>query len=147
MSGREVTLVLCTADGDLLGAAAPFTVDNSWWNAAEDVVATARTALGVDVRVLRILHMPSEADSPCGGSVAYLAEVDSAPTGVELRAWPGDPLAPHPNRLPYAQPGGHRPDLEWAITLLADRGIALTTAPTQVRTWNLSSISSSDKVV
>ena len=140
MSGREVTLVFCTADGDLLGAAAPFTVASPWWRDVEDVVATARTALGVDVRMLRILHMPSEADSPGGGSVAYLAEVDSAPTGVELRAWPDDPLAPHPNRLPYAQPGGHQRDLNWATTVLADRGIAVTAPPTQVRTWNLSSI-------
>jgi hypothetical protein len=71
MSAREVSLVLCTAAGDLLGATAPFTVANPWWSTVEDVVATARTALGVDARVLRILHMQSDADSPGGGPVAY----------------------------------------------------------------------------
>ena len=86
MSGREVTLVFCTAGGDLLGAAAPFVVASPWWSDVEDVVATARTALGVDARVLRILHVPSEASFPDGGSVAYVAEICSAPTGVELRA-------------------------------------------------------------
>ena len=140
MSGREVSLVLCTAAGALLGAAAPFTVANPWWRDVEDIVTTARTALGVDVRVLRILDMPSEASFPGGGAVAYLVEVGSAPTDVELRAWPVDPLLPHPNRLSYANPGGHQRDLDWATDVLAKRGIAVTAPPTQVRTWNLSSI-------
>jgi hypothetical protein len=42
MPGREVTLVLCTAGGDLLGAAAPFCVASEWWRDVEDIVTAAR---------------------------------------------------------------------------------------------------------
>ena len=62
------------------------------------------------------------------------------PAHLQLRAWPGDPLLGHPNRLGYAEPGGHQLDLDWAAGELAAHGIAMTGAPVQVRTWNLSSI-------
>ena len=114
MPGLEVTLVLCTADGELLGAAAPFTVENEWWRDVEDVVSGARTALGVEVRVLRILEVPDDTDFPGGGHVAYLAEVDRRPEHVPLGTWPDNPLLAHPNRLAYAEPGGHQRDLDWA---------------------------------
>lgn len=140
MPGREVTLVLCTAAGDLLGAAAPFTVANESWPDVEDVVATARATAGVDVRVLRILEMPAAFDFPAGGQVTYLAEMASVPGAVALTDWPGNPLDPHPNRLSYAQPGGHQADLDWATATLTDHHITLTSPPVQVRTWNLSSI-------
>ena len=140
MSGLEVTLVLCTDRGELLGAAAPFTVDNEWWRDVKDVVSGARDVLGIDVRVLRILEVPSDTDFPGGGRVAYLAEVAVAPAHLPLEAWHDNPLLPHPNRLSYAFPGGHQHDLDWAAATLADRDIALTAAPVQVRTWNLSSI-------
>ena len=77
MSGREVTLVLCTADGDLLGAGASFTVADPWWSGVEEVVTTARTVLGVEVRVLRILHMP-------GGQSGHPL---SPHYGDQYRAW------------------------------------------------------------
>ena len=47
---------------------------------------------------------------------------------------------PHPNRLSYAEPGGHQLDLDWAAVTLAAKDIEVTAAPVQVRTWNLSSI-------
>jgi hypothetical protein len=141
VSGLEVTLVLCTARGELLGAAAPFSVASTWWRDVEGVVAGARDVLGVEVRVLRILEVPRDADFPGGGRVAYLAEVDVAPPShLRLDPWPDDPLLPHQSRLSYAEPGGHQLDLDWATATLEERGIGVTGAPVQVRTWNLSSI-------
>ena len=92
MPGLEVTLVLCTADGELLGAAAPFRVENEWWRDVEDVVAGARAALGAEVRVLRILDVPRDTDFPGGGHVTYLAEIQ----GATAR----DPLGPHSGHGP-----------------------------------------------
>ena len=140
MAGRMVTLVLCTAGGELLGAAAPFAVANPWWRDVEEVSATAMVTMNVDVRVLRILEVPRDSNFPAGGRVTYLAEVHGRPEGVTLNAWPENPLTPQRNRLPYAEPGGHQRDLDWAITTLADQQIAVTEPPVQVRTWNLSSI-------
>lgn len=139
MAGREVTLALCTAQGEMIGAAPPFMVENEWWRDVEDVVTGAREALGVEVRVLRLLDMPSDASRPAGGPVTYLAEVEP-PVDLQLGDWPGNPLLPHPHRLPYAEPGGHQFDLDWAVDALAVKGIAVTAQPVQVRTWNLSSI-------
>jgi hypothetical protein len=135
-----VTLVLCTPQGRVLGAAAPFRVDCEWWRDVEDVVTGARALLGIEVRVLRILAVPRQASFPGGGEVAYVAEVEVEPAHLRLAAWPDDPVRPHPLRLGYAEPGGHQRDLDWAAATLADRGIAMTALPVQVRTWNLSSI-------
>src|SRR3954451_2826372 len=140
MPGLEVTLVLCTADGTLLGATAPFAVEDQWWRDVEETVTGAREALGLEGRVLRILTGSSDAGLPRGGRVAYLTEDDAAPRHLQLRAWPGNPLRPKPKRLGYAEPGGHRRDLDWAAATLASRAVTVTAAPTQIRTWNLSSI-------
>ncbi|HET7476623.1 MAG TPA: aminoglycoside phosphotransferase family protein [Dermatophilaceae bacterium] len=59
---------------------------------------------------------------------------------MALRVWRDDPLVRHPNRLPYAEPGGHQRDLDWAAATLAAQGITVSAPPAQVRTWNLSSI-------
>ena len=140
MHDSEVTLVLCTAEGELVGATVPFVVGNHWWRDVEDVVSGARDELAIEVRVLRILDVPRDADRPAGGPVAYLAEVEAPPPHLQLLDWPGDPLAEHPNRLGYAEPGGHQLDLDWAVGELAAHGIELSGDPVQVRTWNLSSI-------
>jgi len=139
MPDRRVTLVLCTPDGELLGALPAFDVPTQWWRQVDDVVAGARDAHGVDVRVLRLLTCETP-QYPGGGPVSYLAEVDAAPE-TALQTWPGpDPLTDEPLRLPYARPGGHRMDLCWAAEVLDRRGIAVTGVPEQIRTWNLSSI-------
>jgi Phosphotransferase enzyme family len=140
MPGLEVTLVLCTAGGTLLGATAPFPIANQWWRDVEETVTGAREALGLEVRVLRILQASSDTGIPRGGRVAYLAEVDTTPGHLDLNAWPDNPLRPDPKRLGYAEPGGHQRDLDWATDTLAARGVTVTAAPTQIRTWNLSSI-------
>ena len=53
MPDRRVTLVLCTPDGDLLGALPAYPVPTQWWTRVDDVVSLARALHGVDVRVLR----------------------------------------------------------------------------------------------
>ena len=140
MPGLEVTLVLCTACGILLGATAPFPIENQWWRDVEETVTVAREALGLKVRVLRILQASGGTGGPRGGRVAYLAEVDTAPGHLDLQAWPDNPLRPDPKRLGYAEPGGHQLDLEWAAATLGACDITVTATPTQIRTWNLSSI-------
>ena len=74
--------------------------------------------------------------------MSYLAEVDHPPA-VELGGIPDDltdRLADDPLRLPYARPGGHQADLAWAAAVSRERGVTITGAPQQIRTWNLSSI-------
>ena len=139
MPDRRVTLVLCTPDGDLLGALPAYPVPTQWWTQVDDVVSVARALHGVDVRVLRLLTCQPP-PYPGGGPVSYLAEVDAAPA-IALQPWLGsDPLADQPLRLPYARPGGHRADLSWAAEVLDRRGLTVVGAPEQIRTWNLSSI-------
>ena len=138
MPPRVVTLVLCNSAGELLGALPEFVVAVPWWQHIDVVVAGARQAHGVDVRVLRLLRSEGPPD-PGGGPVAYLAEVDRVPD-APLTRWPGDALADHPLRLPFARPGGHTADLAWAVGIVHARGQSIIAAPQQIRTWNLSSV-------
>jgi hypothetical protein len=140
MPARHVRLVLCTPAGELLGTLPTFDVESPWWRQVDDVVETARRAFGADVRVLRLLSSVGPM-FPGGGPVSYLAEVDHPPA-VELGGIPDDltdRLADDPLRLPYARPGGHDADLEWAAAVLRERGWTVT-GRQQMRTWNLSSI-------
>jgi hypothetical protein len=68
--------------------------------------------------------------------VTYLAEVAEP---LPAQQWTGV-LDDQPRRHSFARPGGPRADLAWARVLLAARGLRPTTPPTQVRTWNLSSL-------
>lgn len=135
---REVTLVLCTRQGRLLGALPPFDVPSPWWPEVAEVVRGARAVYGVDVIVLRLLAA-AEATPAAGGAVTYLAQVTGAPAH-ELQPWDGNPLAETLHRLSYARPGGPNEDLAWADAVLAERGQPRTGPPEQVRTWNLSSL-------
>ena len=132
---RDVTLVLCLPDGSVLGAMAPFTVAVPWWQEVGPVVDAARALLGIDVTVLRLLH--ASAPGSCGGPVTYLAQVPAPVAG--LRAW-AEPLTDHPLRLSYAEPCGPAADLAWADAALRHLGRPRTSAPRQVRSWNLSSL-------
>lgn len=134
MLPREVTLVLCRADGRVLGALPPFRVDVPWWQEAGPVVDAARQAHGVDVTLLRLLA--ADAELGAGGPVTYLAEVDGPVEGLA----PTVPLPDSRLRLPWARPGGPTADLEWAHGVLAGLGRVRTSEPRQVRTWNLSSV-------
>lgn len=135
---RRVTLVLCTPDGAVLGALPPYDVESPWWPEVSDVVAGARALWGVEVTVLRLLHVAREGTVD-GGPVTYLAQVDEPPA-VELALWPGDPNSDEPLRQQWARPGGPQADLAWAEWVLADRGSPLRAPAEQVRTWNLSSL-------
>lgn len=127
---RQVTLVLSSPDGGLLGALPSFSVGLPYWQEVREVVAAARKLYGVEVAVLRLLT--TEPGLIRGGHVSYLAEVTSVPEC---------PLAPvsldtsdHPLRPDYARPGGPERSLQWA------RSHVDIVAAEQKRTWNLSAI-------
>ena len=139
---RIVTLVLVTANGDLLGRLPPFEAATPWWMDAEAVVHGARERFRIDVTVIRLLE--TEQPAAHGGPVTYLAEIDrSALDGrvppLPLEPWNGA-LTDHPLRPGYARPGGPVADVSWADGILAGRGMTRTAAAMQVRTWNLSSL-------
>lgn len=134
-----MTLLLCTAAGELLGSLPPFVVATPWWQETADVVAAAAAVHGIDVTVLRRVAAPADGRPP-GGPVTYLAEVAVRPR-TTLAAWPGsDPLAEQPHRLPWARPGGPAADVAWADAQLDRLGRPRTGKAVQIRTWNLSSI-------
>lgn len=80
--------------------------------------------------------LDTELNQPHGGRVTYLAEVAQP---VSAQRWTGV-LDDQPRRHSFARPGGPAADLSWARALLAEPGLRPTASPTQVRTWNLSSI-------
>ncbi len=134
---RHVTLVLCGPDGTVLGAVPPFDVAVPWWQEAGPIVRAARELHGLDVTVLRLLRAAGE--GACGGAVSYLVEVEREPEGVVLQPF-SDELDTSPLRLPYAEPGGPRADVRWALDALRELGRTPEGRPQQVRTWNLSSL-------
>jgi hypothetical protein len=116
---RLVTLVLCTAEDGVLGCLPSFEVVTPWWQQVREVVDATRARFGLDVTILRLLWAEAETP-PHGGPVTYLAQLDTPPRQLRTRPapaslasghpgrtlltpWPGDPLAPHPLRAPYAQ--------------------------------------------
>lgn len=140
--GRSVRLVLCT-QGQVLGALPPFPVQVPWWPEVGEIIGAARERYGLDVSVLRLIGWPS--DRRAGGEVSYLAELAIASelnTEIldALAPWPGDPLAAHPLRQPWAEPGGPTEAVQWAAAKLADQGISITGAAEQTKSWNLSAI-------
>ncbi|MDF1490260.1 phosphotransferase family protein [Tessaracoccus caeni] len=144
-SGRVVQLVLCT-EGQMLGALPPFPVEVPWWPEVGDIVDGARDRFGLEIAVLRLIGCPTDRRS--GGEVTYLAEV-MAPGDVPasvlrgLLPWtghPGDPLAEHPLRQPWARPGGPAAALAWARERLTEQGVEVIGSAEQRKSWNLSAI-------
>jgi hypothetical protein len=131
---RTAELVLVTPDGRPVGSLPAMPIATPWWQEVGSVVRAARDYHGVDVVILRLLD--AELDEPHGGRVTYLAEVAEA---VRAQPWTGV-LDDHPRRQPFARPDGPAADLAWARARLAERGLRPTAPPTQVRTWNLSSL-------
>ena len=123
-----MTLVLIDAAGRLLGELPPFEVEAPWWQEVADFPP--------EFPVLRLLH--GDRPAPPGGHVTYLAEAAAEPRPAGLRPAqlrPGDAeLLPHPNRAPYAEPGGPAASVAWAREHLP--GVTAH----QQRTWNLSAI-------
>ena len=132
---RTAELVLVTPDGDPVGCLPAVPVATPWWPDVAPVVQAVRDHHGVDVIILRLLD--AELEQPHGGRVTYLAEV-AGPVPA-ARRWSGI-LDDHPRRHAFARPSGPAADLAWARARLAERGLRPTTPPTQVRTWNLSSL-------
>jgi Ser/Thr protein kinase RdoA (MazF antagonist) len=127
-------LVLVTPKGEPVGFLPAVSVATPWWPDVEPVVRAVRDHHGVDVVILRLLS--TELEEPHGGRVTYLAEVTRP---VRAQRWAGV-LDDHPRRHAFAHPSGPAADLAWANARLAERGFRPTAAPTQVRTWNLSSL-------
>lgn len=132
---RTARLVLVTPDGAVVGALPPIPLPTPWWQDIGPLVAAVRGRQGLEITVLRLLE--ANLSKPPGGEVTYLAEVDRAP--ADLEPWTGA-LLDEALRLPYARPGGPAADVAWAQARLAERGVALTGRPEQIRTWNLSSL-------
>jgi hypothetical protein len=132
---RIAKLVLVTPDGAVVGAAPPIPLPTPWWQDIGPLVTAIRERQGLEITVLRLLE--ASLPKPPGGEVTYLAEVDRTP--VDLEPW-GGALDDQALRAPYARPGGPAADLAWAQARLAERGVALTGRPEQIRTWNLSSL-------
>lgn len=133
LPGRDVTLVLVDAGGELRGQLPPFPVGTPWWQDLEPVLA-ARP----DVTILRLLDVTPDPHHFMGGQVRYLAEVEAVPPGavpVDGAEALAAALADHPRRMPWARPGGPAADLAWAGSM-----VAITGRPQQIRSWNLSSI-------
>jgi hypothetical protein len=131
---RTAELVLVTPNGHPVGRLPSVPVATPWWQDVEPVVRAARDHHGVDVIILRLLD--AELQQPHGGRVTYLAEVAEP---VSAQPWMGV-LDDHPRRHAFARPGGPAADLAWARAILAERGLRPAAPPTQVRTWNLSSL-------
>ena len=131
---RTAELVLVTPNGCPVGRLPAVPVATPWWQDVELVVRAVRDHDGVDVTIPRLLD--AELEQPHGGRVIYLAEVAEP---VSVQPWIGV-LDEHPRRHAFARPGGPAADLAWARTILAERGLRPTAPPTQVRTWNLSSL-------
>lgn len=136
---RQVTLVLCTAAGRIVGSLPAFEAPTPYWQEVREVVELARTIHGAEVIVLRLLTAAA-AGSAEGGPVTYLAQVRGLPAG-DLRSWDGDdPIAPQPYRQSWARPGGPDADLRWADAALTAAGLSRAGPPEQMRSWNLSSL-------
>jgi hypothetical protein len=136
---RQVTLLLCTREGEVLGTLPPFEIEVPWWQEAGPVVEGARAAYDVDVTVLRLIAHETGWNT-AGGAVTYLAEVATPPT-APLEQWTGpDPMADHPLRLPWMRPGGPDDDVAWADAALEAAGRPRNGRAHQVKTWNLSSV-------
>ena len=132
---RTAELVLVTPRGDPVGCLSAVPVATPWWPDVAPVVLAVRHHHGIDVVVLRLLD--AELEQPHGGRVTYLAEVREPVRAAQ--PWTGV-LDDHPRRQSFARPAGPAADLAWARAQLANRGLRATTPPTQVRTWNLSSL-------
>ncbi|MBA8926162.1 hypothetical protein BC739_003361 [Kutzneria viridogrisea] len=103
----------------------PFAVASPWWAHVEPVAQR----LGPDRPVLRLVSV-SGGEGGRDGLVRYQVE-------------PGEPVADHPLRAPWARPGGPGALLDWAGRELDG---LLRGDPVQVKTWNLSCVYRLDTV-
>lgn len=139
MSGRRVSLVVCSGTGELLGKLPAFTIDDPWWPEVHSVIEAARERFAVEVVVLRLVDAVS--DTYKGGDVTYLAELVEEPPGdLGLTPAPANVNVEQPLRASWARPGGVAATIAWADGALAAIGRPRTGSAMQIKTWNLSSI-------
>jgi hypothetical protein len=99
----------------------------------------------MDVTVLRLLGAENVGDV-MGGDVTYLAELHSQADGARASLETPRPdeaeaaREDHALRAPWARPGGVAATVEWADFELQERGRRRTGPPTQIKSWNLSSV-------
>src|SRR5262245_1869273 len=135
-SGRTVSLVLCDATGEILGALPSFTVDDPWWPEVRPVIAAARGRFAAEVIVLRILDVVS--DTFNGGDVTYLAQlVGEPPPGLPLMPSPAIDDGEQPLRAAWARPGGVTATIAWADNALGAIDRPRVGPVEQIKTWNL----------
>jgi phosphotransferase family enzyme len=129
---------LVSRAGRYLGAAPPFEVAKPWWPDVEPVTARLDALLGGPTAVLRLLRVDGARDGR-GGAVTYHVEALGAVRDGTLDPAPPTDWSvvtrPHPRRVAWAEPGGPRRLLDWA---LASLGAPPLGHPTQVKSWNLS---------
>lgn len=139
MSGRRVSVVLCSRTGEVLGKLPAFTVDDPWWPEVRAVIESARERFAVEVVVLRLVDVVS--DTFNGGDVTYLAElVEEAPGELALAPASENGNEEDPLRASWARPSGIATTIAWADAALAAIGRPRTGPAIQIKTWNLSSI-------
>jgi hypothetical protein len=139
-SSRLARLVVCGADGTILGSTRDVVVPSPYWSHVESLVTATADQLGLQITVVRLLAVePGVAGAP--DRTTYLAQ-STGPIGVLAPPSPQDQRASesHPLRMPWAVPGGPAAQLAWAEQELEGLGIHLSAPPVQVRTWHLSSI-------
>src|SRR3954463_6588866 len=138
-AGRRVSLVLCDADGQTLGALPAFTVNDPWWPEVRPVIAGAYELFGVEAIVLRMLNVVSNTYN--GGDVTYLAEVvGERPPDLPLTPSAVTDDGAEPLRAAWARPGGVAATIAWADHALSAIGRPRTGPIEQIKTWNLSSV-------
>ena len=102
---RSVVLVLCTPDGEVLGATDPLPGLSPWWSSAPDVVDAAREKFGLEITVLRLLRVENETSAAaCTWHQAQVDAVVGAPgpstaTATATAAADTFPASPTPGSL------------------------------------------------
>ncbi|HEX3648834.1 MAG TPA: phosphotransferase [Pseudonocardiaceae bacterium] len=137
MTTRTATLALVDPAGHPLGTLPLGALPSPWWQDTGEVIAAAHAQHGSHVTLLRLLTVDQPA--PPGGALTYLAELDGPPPAAMLPHTDPTWTAPHPLRMPWANPGGPTASLAWADRTLAAHGTPIHQRH-QFRTWNLSSI-------
>jgi len=134
---RSATLVVVDGTGGVRGGLGPVEVAEPWWPEVGPVVDAVAGPLPGAV-VLRLLRAEPDPGHGMGGRVTYLVQCDAeVEVGLlrEVAAADRELLAPHPRRLPWAEPGGPAADVAWVRSV-----VEVTGPPRQHKTWNLSSI-------
>ncbi|MFC7720954.1 hypothetical protein [Nonomuraea recticatena] len=138
---RTVTAWVTSGD-DYLGVVGPFAVDVAWWSEVEPVVTHVRGVLGVEVAVLRLLHVDGGGGGR-DGHVTYHVEALQRPAPGLLEPVPVDGSAltgQEELRSPWARAEGLREALGWASDTLAAAGRPVTGPIRQRKTWNLAGL-------